>query len=97
MNSRWMPICCAFIALCVVSCTSAFAKDDLYLCGIVKEIDKTNNRVRVDITSQGCKGTKLFQVPQSQQLKRFQVGEETCFMIASNTCPQNQVAVIVAE
>lgn len=97
MKSRWMTICCALIYSSMVLYTSAFANDELYLCGIVKEIDTTNNRVLVDIASQGCKGTKLFQVPQSQQLNRFQVGEETCFMIDSNTCPQNHIAAIVAK
>lgn len=100
MKSRWTMICCAFIYSCMVLCTSALAADkvdQLYLCGVVKEINAKEGKVRVKVTSEGCTGEKTFKVLRVQQLSKFVEGKTTCFMIDTSTCPQHQVATILAE
>lgn len=100
MKSRWMMICCALIYSCFVLCTSALAADkvdQLYLCGVVKEVSAKEGKVRVKVTSEGCTGEKTFKVQKVQQLSQFIEGETTCFMIDTSTCPQHQVTTILAE
>lgn len=84
-----------FISLTVSE--TAFADDELYLCGVVKEVNTKEGMVRIEVTSEGCAGEKIFKVPQVQELNRFLVGEARCFMINTNTCPQQQIATILAE
>lgn len=76
---------------------TVFAADELYLCGIVKEVNTKEKMVRVQVISRGCAGEKTFKVSLSQQLDKFIAGEDTCFMIDMNTCPQRQVATILAK
>lgn len=76
---------------------TVFAVDELYLCGVVKEVNANVRMVRVHVISEGCVGEKTFKVTRSQQLDKFVVGEDICFMIDMNKCPQNQEATILAE
>ena len=97
MKSRWVPICCAFISLCLIFCTSAFAGDELYLCGVVKEVNTQKSTVRIQVTSESCRGEKIFKVVKVQQLNRFSVGESRCFSINAASCRGQQIATIRAE
>jgi hypothetical protein len=74
-----------------------FAEDELYLCGIVKEVQSAERIVRVQVISEGCAGDKTFKVSRELHLDKFITGENTCFMINMSICPQHQVATILAE
>ena len=76
---------------------TVFADDELYLCGIVKEVNSGERKVSIQVISEGCAGKKIFKVSRSQPLDKFVVGDNTCFMIDMNTCPQHQVATIIAK
>ena len=76
---------------------NASANDDLYLCGVVKKVNTQEKNVLVHVTSEGCTGDKIFDVSQALQLDQFVVGENKCFKIDTNICPQNQVATILGE
>lgn len=100
MKSRRMMLCCALIYSFFILCASAFAADktdQLYLCGVVKEINAKEGKVLVKVTSEGCTGEKTFYVRRVQQLSKFVEGKSTCFMIDTNTCPKHQTATILAE
>lgn len=97
MKSRWMVICCALIYSCFVLCASALAEDELYLCGVVKEVNTRESTVRIQVVSEGCRGEKIFKVMKVQQLTHFLVGENKCFSIDTDTCPKQQIATIRAE
>jgi hypothetical protein len=76
---------------------TAFAEDELYLCGSVKEVNTEERTVLVQVISEGCLGEKSFKVARNQRIDRFVPGEESCFMIDVNTCPQAQRATIIGE
>ena len=73
----------------------ALADDDLYLCGIIKKVYTQERKVLIEVISEGCTGEKLFKLSQAMQLNQLVDGEQKCFMIDSNTCPQNQVPLFL--
>jgi len=85
-----------FLAILAVSET-AIADDELYLCGVVKEVNTEKKVVVVQVISEGCAGEKSFKVAHNQRIDRFVAGKEACFMIDVNTCPKENRATIIAE
>ena len=82
------------IFACTLVSESALPTDDLYLCGVVKKVNMQERKVFIQVTSEGCTGDNVFKVSQAVQLDQFVVGENKCFMIDTNTCPKNQIAII---
>ncbi|MFH2122312.1 MAG: hypothetical protein ABIJ50_02335 [Pseudomonadota bacterium] len=76
---------------------TAFADDELYLCGTVKEVNTEGRSIVVQVVSEGCLGENSFKVARNLRMDRFVPGEESCFMIDVNTCPQAQSATIIGE
>lgn len=85
-----------FFTVPLVSKT-AFADDELYLCGAVKEVNTGERKVSIEVVSEGCTGKKIFKVSISQDINKFIVNDDTCFTINMNTCPQTQTAIIIAK
>lgn len=89
MKSRWMTICCALIYSCIVFCSSAFAADavdQLYLCGIIKEINTKDAIVSVDVKSESCHGLQQFKLSAAMGGKVLNVDDQKCFFIDSSRC-----------
>ncbi|MDA8159978.1 MAG: hypothetical protein M0T76_04570 [Desulfobacteraceae bacterium] len=86
---------CAFMFPGLLFCTQAFAMDNLFLCGLVKDVDVQKALVSVDITSGSCPGLRQFQLAEPQSASRFIVGEEKCFPIDSSHCNDNIVHKIL--
>lgn len=74
----------------------AFAEDELYLCGIVKDVDVGKGIITVDIKSESCRGERQFKVPQSL-LMGFIPKKEKCFSIDSNTCAKVKTYNIISS
>jgi hypothetical protein len=68
----------------------AYAGDELFLTGIVKEIDHTTRTVLVDVKSSSCHGLRKFTVDDASQLDDF-VNEKIDFSIDSSTCKSGEV------
>jgi hypothetical protein len=66
--------------------TSVFAEDELYLCGIVKEVNTKNAVVIVDVKSKSCRGLHTFNLSDAKLMEYFIVEENRCFFIDSNQC-----------
>lgn len=69
----------------------AFAEDELYLCGVVKEVDVQNNTISVDVTSKFCRGLKTFKVSNKLDITSFREDESKCFFVEENSCKPNTI------
>lgn len=87
MKLKGMTIC-AIMFPCILFCTQAFAVDELYLCGVVQEVNLQTAQVTVDVASDGCRGIKTFKLPPptSKDRASFNVAGRKCFFINSNSC-----------
>lgn len=79
-------ITCAFMFPGILFCTQAFAVDELYLCGVVQEVNLQTAQVTVDVASDSCRGVKTFKLPATKDRLSFNVAKRKCFFINSNSC-----------
>jgi hypothetical protein len=79
-----------FLGLALFYQAPAFAEDELYLCGIVKDVDTPKALVGVDVTSGSCRGLHTFKQPAANGVS-FKVDERICFFIDSNRCKDDSL------
>lgn len=94
MELKRMTIC-AFMFSGILFCTPAFALDELYLCGVVQNVDGKKAMVSINVKSDSCPGVKLFQLANPHAASRFIAGENKCFSIDSNNCRDNKTHKII--
>lgn len=84
------------IALCV---QTSWAVDNLFLTGFVKSVDNNSGIVRVNVTSESCKGLREFRVPEDAKgdLDTSLIGKKLQFYINSATCERGRVYNIILE
>ena len=71
----------------ILFCTQAVAVDELYLCGIVKEVNTIDALVTIDVASKSCGGLQKFKLSAATKGRTsFTVGNRKCFFINSNSC-----------
>ena len=87
-------ITCAFMFPGILFCTKVFAMDELYLCGVTKEINTKTAMVIIDVTSQSCRGLRKFRLPVAKGGAAFNVDERQCFFIDSNRCKAGYIQTI---
>jgi hypothetical protein len=78
------------VALFILNVHSLYAADELYLTGIVKDIDHATRIVVVDVKSSSCHGIRKFSVDDASKLDDF-VNERIDFSIDSSTCKSDEV------
>lgn len=83
----------AFILLGIICLyqTIAYGNDDLYICGIVKNIDFEKSTVIIDVTSESCPGPMKFKLPATNILHLDDVDQRICFYIDSNGCKSGYI------
>jgi hypothetical protein len=92
---RYLVICLLLsLSFCLIP-YKALAKDELFLCGVVKGIDAKTGMVTVDVKSGSCPGIRQFQLAAPQAASRFIVGEKKCFPIDSSHCNDNNIHKIL--
>lgn len=67
-----------------------YASDELYLTGIVKDIDHNAKKVVVDVKSSSCHGIRTFTLDDASKLDDF-VNQKIDFSIDSSTCKRGEV------
>jgi hypothetical protein len=84
------------IALCV---QTSWAVDNLSLTGFVKSIDSNNGIIRVNVTSESCKGLREFRVPDNAKsdLDTSLIDKKLQFYINSATCERGKVYNVILE
>ncbi len=76
---------------------AAMAEDELYLCGIVKDVDSQDETVIIDVKSESCRGIRTFRLSVSMNIASFQVNREKCFFINSNVCNAKEIYSIIKD
>ena len=77
---------CAFMFPGILFCSQAFAVDELYLCGVVQEINLQTAQVTVDVVSDSCRGIRTFKLLKTQDTNSFNMAVRKCFFINNNSC-----------
>jgi len=65
---------------------SAIAEDELYLCGIIKDINQKNETIIIDVQSKSCHGLRKFKLHTLKEMQSVNTDERKCFFIDSNRC-----------
>jgi len=77
---------CAFMFPGILFCSQALAVDELYLCGIVQEVNLQTAQVTVDVASSSCRGVRTLKLPATKDKASFTVADRKCFFINSSSC-----------
>ena len=88
-------ITCAFMFPGILFCSQAFAVEDLYLCGVVREINTKDALVTVDVTSHSCRGLRKFKFTPGKV--SFTLDERKCFFIDRDRCSTGSVPAITRQ
>jgi hypothetical protein len=77
-----------FLTLMLVFVLSSMAQDRLFLTGVVRSVDSISGIIRVNVTSEGCKGLREFKVPAdaAKDIEATLIGKRMQFYIDSATC-----------
>lgn len=77
---------CAFMFPGILFCSQAFAVDELYLCGVVQEVNLQTAQVTVDVASSTCRGLRTFKLPATKDATSLNMAGRKCFFINSSSC-----------
>lgn len=84
-----------FVLASFLGSGSSMAEDELFLCGIVKEVDGQNLLVDVNVLSESCPGPKTFKLLTPNQASLFKTDATQCFFIDSNRCNERKTYTIL--
>jgi len=86
-----------FLSLFFVQISAA--QDHLFLTGIIRSFHPNSGTIRVDVTSEGCKGLREFREPEGAQgdMDALLVGKQIHFYIDSSICERGKVYNILAR
>lgn len=87
----------AILMTVFASANTVMAEDELYLCGIVKDVDSKSGIVTIDVKSNGCYGIRKFRISYPINIASFSVDEEKCFFIDSNICEAKKTYSIIKD
>jgi len=92
-----MGIVLVFFILISLSPQTSFALDNLSLTGFVRSVDSSKGLINLDITSESCRGPRVFRVPDDAKgdLDASLVGKKMQFMIDSSKCEHGKIYNIV--
>lgn len=91
----YVVACLIVTMMTFIAANTAMAVDELYLCGIVKDVDSRSETVIVDVKSESCQGERRFRVSQAV-IKSFIPKSEKCFSIDSDTCVRAKIYDVVS-
>lgn len=66
------------------------AGDELFLTGIVKNINPESGTAIIEVKSGGCQGVRIFRVEDISELEDL-IGKKISFSINSPICKQNEI------
>ena len=78
-----------FLSLFFVQISAA--QDHLFLTGIIRSFHPNSGTIRVDVTSEGCKGLREFREPNGSEPDVDLVGKRIYFFIDSATCEPGKI------
>jgi hypothetical protein len=81
--------------LLVLNLGPVYAADELFLRGVVKSVDIVKKTITIDVTSQSCRGTRIFTVEKPLEAEALE-GEWIDFSIDSSICKSDEVYSMVS-
>lgn len=77
-----------FLTLMLVFVLSSMAQDRLFLTGVVRSVDSISGIIKVNVTSEGCKGLRDFKTPTdaAKDIEATLIGKRMQFYIDGATC-----------
>jgi|WetSurMetagenome_2_1015567.scaffolds.fasta_scaffold383232_2 hypothetical protein len=92
-----MGLVLVLLALISFCPQTGLALDNLSLTGFVRSIDSNNGIISLDITSESCRGPRVFRVPDDAKgdLDASLIGKRIQFMIDSSKCERGKIYNIV--
>lgn len=89
----------AFIVLAPLCVQTVADVDHLSLTGFLRSFDAKSGIVRIDVTSEGCKGLREFKEPggANGSMDQSLVGKQIHFSIDSSVCERGKVYNILAR
>jgi hypothetical protein len=80
--------CVVFLTLMLVCVLPGTAQDHLFLTGVVRSVDSNSGIIRVNVTTEGCRGVREFKAPPdvAKDIEASLVGKQMQFYIGSATC-----------
>jgi hypothetical protein len=97
MRSR-IGFCVVFLTLMLVFVLPGMAQDHLLLTGVVRSVDSNSGIIRINVTSEGCKGIRDFKAPSdaAKDIEATLLGKRMQFYIDSATCVSGRTYNILA-
>lgn len=83
------------VGLIILSIQPVYAEDELYLSGIVKDVDRNTKTVFVDVKSSSCHGMRKFVVDEPAAYEDL-VNERISFVIDSSVCRGDEVYKVLS-
>jgi len=90
-------LCVVLVVLLLLGVRTGLTIDNLYVTGVVRSVDPGSGTVRVDVTSEGCKGLREFQLSKDavRELDNSLIGKRTQFHIDTNMCERGKIYTIL--
>lgn len=90
--------CVVFMTLILMCVQIGMAQDHLLLTGVVRSVDSNSGIIRINVTSEGCKGIRDFkvQVDAAKDIEASLLGKRMQFYIDSATCVSGRTYNILA-
>ncbi len=75
----------------------AYAEEELYLTGIVKDVNLKTRTAHIDVKSLNCRGLRTFSIGSSSEYSNFQdlVNQKINFFIDSSVCKRGETYMIL--
>lgn len=88
----------AFIMLAPLFVQTVSALDHLVLTGFLRSFDSKTGILRIDVSTEGCKGLREFKVPDDarDEINSKVINKQFTFQIDSATCERGRVYNIVS-
>lgn len=89
-KTRYWPLFILTASFVIMYIHPVYAKDELFLTGIIKSIDHNTKTVVVDVQSSSCHGTRTLVVDNPSALDDF-INKKIDFSIDSSICKYGEV------
>jgi len=88
-----------FIILSPLFVQTSVAQDHLFLTGIIRSVDSNSGIIRINVTSEGCRGLREFKEPEGEKdnMDASLIGKQIQFYIDSAICERGKVYNILAR
>ena len=99
LNTRSFIMFCVVILLSLFIINPSHSEENLLLTGIIKSVDAISGIVRIQVSTEKCKGLWNFKIPDyaKEDLDKSMIGRRIQFVINSSVCDPRNIYTIMLE